>query len=74
MNKRIQELAQDCAILGEKEFAGRIVGFNYEKFAELIVRECLVPLWSTECMQSDLALEEYNRNADKIKKHFGVEE
>lgn len=41
MNERIEEFAKDCKILGEKEFAGKVVGFNYKKFAELIIQDCM---------------------------------
>ena len=44
------------------------------KFAELIVRECADSLWTEECYNSDLALEEFEKNSKKIRKHFGVEE
>ena len=48
--------------------------FDPKKFAELIVAECAKSLWTEECHNSDLALEEFERNSAKIKKHFGVEE
>ena len=44
------------------------------KLAELIVRECAESLWTEECYNSDLALEEFEKNSKKIKQHFGVEE
>ena len=44
------------------------------KFAELIVRECCLALWTEECHSSDLAFDEVKRNATRIKEHFGVEE
>jgi len=47
--------------------------FN-QKFAELIVWETFAALWTDECMQSDLALEQFNRNVNNIKKHFGMKE
>ena len=45
-----------------------------EKFAELIVRECCLALWTEECHTSDLAFDEVKRNATRIKEHFGVGE
>jgi len=67
MNERIKELEPQC--WEHNEFG---LNFNYKKFAELIVRECLGivnrheysyheadPLWET---------------AQLIKEHFGVEE
>jgi hypothetical protein len=69
MNERIEEFAKDCEILGEKEFAGKVVGFNYTKFAELIVRECGQYLNSPEFIgRSDLDW------AMVLNEHFGVEE
>jgi hypothetical protein len=46
--------------------------FN-QKFAELIVRECCLALWTEECHTSDLAFDEVKRNATKIKEHFGID-
>ena len=79
MNERIQELAEQA-----QEYAGQQIdeGANWddapiyytEKLAELIVRECAKSLWTEECHNSDLALEEFERNSAKIKEHFGVEE
>ena len=69
MNERIQELArqsgalptQDCGVpqwyIDEDEF---------EKFAELIVRECM--------KVSNRSLSKYELPSDKIAEHFGVEE
>jgi len=45
-----------------------------QKFAELIVRECVESLWTEECYTSDLALKEFLKNSKKINLHFGVEE
>ena len=68
MNERIEEFAKDCKILGEKEFAGKVVGFNYKKFAELIVGECFVKLtpYLDDQFIDDIESE--------LKEHFGVEE
>ena len=75
MNERIKELAEQAEI---NRFAynqatmmnERVQEFDKEKFAELIVRECM-----------DLALGSSHREddmgaiiANKIKQHFGVEE
>jgi len=79
MNERIKRLAEQA-----QEYAGQQIdeGANWddapiyytEKLAELIVRECAKSLWTEECHNSDLALEEFERNSAKIKEHFGVEE
>lgn len=70
MNERIRQLAEQC-------WSHRIDGvlidgdvhFNYDKFAEMIVRECadLFPMTFTD--------ELYQRRIDKaILKHFGLYE
>lgn len=66
MNERIKQLA--IQVYGSAATAQEI------KFAELIVRECAKSLWTEECHNSDLALEEFERNSAKIKEHFGVKE
>ena len=72
MNKRIKELAIE-AEFSEKDL--HIQGDNFQKFAELIVREC--------ANQCDLLLDhrissEWSRGTHDcsraIKQHFGVEE
>jgi len=69
MNERIREFAEQC--VGSRPYNT----FDYEKFAELIVREC--------ANQCDLLLDhkissEWSRGTHDcsraIKKHFGVEE
>jgi len=67
-SNRIKELAPQCWEL--TEFG---LNFNYQKFAELIVRECIeiVDKWSYDGP--------YREEGDiipvkKIKEHFGVEE
>jgi hypothetical protein len=79
MNERIRELArrsgalptQDCGVpqwyIDEDEF---------EKFAELIVREC-IEIANSKAEGIDLARELYLYTTDieyAIKEHFGVEE
>ena len=75
MNERIRELLKQAT--KEVDPYDRVWVFSkvdQAKFAELIVRECTESLWTEECYNSDLALEEFERNSAKIKKHFGVEE
>ncbi|NBS69191.1 hypothetical protein EBT31_09810 [bacterium] len=79
MNERIKELAHqaDPDYTGEydDDMGHALVGNEaIQKFAELIVRECAESLWTEECYNSDLALEEFEKNSKKIKQHFGVEE
>ena len=66
MNERIKQLAEQCY---EHDQSWTGVGqriFNKEKFAELIVRECME--------LGDKALQDGKWPGDVLKKHFGVEE
>ena len=76
MNLRILELAEQCE--------GRTIcdcgetGFNFEKFAELIVRECMTTIlkeskwyWDKDEFESSNAVQNAAR---RVKEHFGVEE
>ena len=80
MIQRILELAEQAGAVFEQTNGlndcpqDSLVGDEIEKFAELIVRECAKSLWTEECHNSDLALEEFERNSAKIREHFGVEE
>jgi hypothetical protein len=76
MNERIQILAGQA-----EDYADGIVDQGGEfheaytkKFAELIVKECVTALWTDECVYSDLALEEFEKNSAKIELHFGDNE
>jgi len=87
MNDRIKELARQAGqtetfkINGEPILHYYVSGHGFvrvdnftEKFAELIVKECVQALWTEECNYSDLAIEDFNKNQRKILGHFGVEE
>jgi len=74
MNERIKELAEQMgweemgADLYGKSMDGCMTIHALEKFAELIVRECMeVVKWTPSIFPND----EYVKN---IKEHFGVEE
>jgi hypothetical protein len=78
MNERIRELAEQAGYIQvDDRFSGGYITFNTEKFAELIVREC-VELVSAN---RDLAIED-GWNVDEamstaindIEEHFGVEQ
>jgi hypothetical protein len=66
MNERIRELSEQCEGMTICECGS--TGFNYEKFAELIVREC-----------ADIVADAVDHRepastyVSKIKEHFGVE-
>jgi len=72
MNKRIRELAEQAEeVVFYSPGTGRETKqFNKEKFAKLIIQECLA-----ECSEFESW---YNATpkqiSDNIKKHFGVEE
>ena len=70
MNERIRELAEQC--VGDRPYNN---SFDYEKFADLIILECLLSL-EPDPMASeidyDVELKFYQRSAKKIKRHFGL--
>ena len=72
MNHRIQELALQADLIRYKSDG---INIKIEKFAELLIQECLLAL-EPDSMASaiDYDVEEkfYKRSADKIKKHFEV--
>ena len=41
-----------------------------EKFAELIVQECIHALWTEECRTNAMTQAEYERGGNRIHKHF----
>jgi hypothetical protein len=61
VNERIREFAEQC--VGSRPYNT----FDYEKFAELIVRECLLKIENERFELPDFII-------DSVKKHFGVEE
>jgi len=77
MNERIRELAEQC--VGSRPYNT----FDYEKFAELIVRECVQTLLDNtpEQFTNEEAEEDWDRGYDQamrdcvhhIQEHFGVE-
>ena len=65
MNKRFIELAEQAGFVYNFD---PVTWMKHEKFAELIIRECVeVVKWTPSQFPND----EYVKN---IKKHFGVEE
>ena len=41
MNERIKQLAEQAMVETQHEFGGKYLAFSKEKFAELIVQECV---------------------------------
>ena len=80
MNERIRELAEQATsiveMVGPQGYTSSYANFDREKFAELIVRECI------DCAdivgQVNIASGYPNSTAhhvkQKIREHFGVEE
>ena len=69
MNERIKLLIKQATIWEGME-DGYI--FNKEKFAELIVRECMEQVWYTR--EDGINGNVSQVIKDRIKEHFGVEE
>ena len=84
MNEQIEKLARECFDVANDgngdEYLGTTAGV--EKFAELIVRNCVeivetqrVPIYSSRSgeMAAKWAMDALRECRDKIKEHFGVE-
>ena len=85
MNQRIKELAEQAGIsLSQKDYSYYWVesAEDIEKFAELIIRQCLAHGKLTQSQTVVNGSEEYNAGREmgievfinQIKLHFGVEE
>lgn len=64
MNKRIEQLADQCMTERQDSNGVYVEYFDHKKFAELIVRECAGVAWGIYANQEI---------ANGIKQHFGVE-
>lgn len=85
MNKRIRELAEQCRTQYRDGNGGYVEQFDEEKFAELIVRECITVsethAKSLESQPGEPEFEDYEEGivngiyeaTTVIKKHFGIE-
>jgi hypothetical protein len=83
MNERIEELAEQCGFRSNPNIYDRNQSFDIEKFADLIVRECIdkietyrIPVGNSA--SGELACE-WTYNAlkeirDDIKEHFGIKD
>jgi hypothetical protein len=79
MNERIEQLAEQCWVHTNKPLFGAKSPhweFDRQKFAELIVRECIqvVDDMADPEEDSDRYVWAIHNASEKIKKHFGVEE
>jgi hypothetical protein len=69
MNERIDKLIEQCTRQNFSDCVGGFETFDKEKFAELIVRECL-----DVCKSETMVRYAAEVCASRIKEHFGVEE
>ena len=76
MNERIKELAEQCGFRPQPSIYDRNQSFDIEKFAKLIIRDCM-----HDCLRMQLG-KQYTpeellfqtKYRKIIKEHFGVEE
>lgn len=71
MNERLQELAEQATsivdMVGPQGYTSSYANFDREKFAELIVRECI------KLNKQELAFNAFERMLNRYREHFGVE-
>ena len=73
MNERIKELEKQAYTEVEHELGGTYKAFNREKFAELLVKECMrLTRWKDFEMSSEQRIRV--AVCYDIKEHFGVED
>ena len=78
MNERIKQLAEQAGFIPGIMGLNRFTYFDPEKFAELIVRECINEVEGLQILQSALdSSQHWNRaiahTTLHLKEHFGVE-
>jgi hypothetical protein len=66
MNEKLNELAEKCGSWDHCDCGN--IRFNWEEFAELIVKEC-----ARKADQIENYVKTDNSCGDYLKKHFGVE-
>jgi hypothetical protein len=77
MNERLKELAEQAMVPAPYEFGGTYMAFSKEKFAELIVRECMwnIMVRKEEAIDNNWHVDEAMSAAiSDIADHFGVEQ
>ena len=76
MNERIKELALQAGFIDRGSNHTAYMGFDHEKFAELIVQQCMQRLKTTggeESFYSNKVMN-YLDCIEDLKLHFGIEE
>ena len=71
MNERINELAEQATTIEYGADRGFFLLLDKEKFAELIVRECVEVIFETPVKYTEIDIMHIIR--DRVKEHFGVE-
>ena len=76
MNERIKQLAEQCGFKSNPDIYDRNQSFDIEKFAKLIIRDCM-----HDCLRMQLYVQYtpeellfQTKYRKIIKEHFGVEE
>jgi hypothetical protein len=67
MNERIKKLLEQCT---DQHMTKPWPLIDAEKFAELIVQECVHALWTEECRTNAMVHADYERGGNRIHKHF----
>jgi len=76
MNEQIEKLAEQCYETGPigKDGWPEYSKFNYKKFAELIVRDCMEVASPNYMSTPEDSVYYVEQAIDRIAEHFGVEE
>ena len=74
MNEVIKELAEQCGFRPQPSIYDRNQSFDIEKFAELIVRECMQVASPNYMSTPEDSVYYVEQAINRIAKHFGVEE
>ena len=74
MNERIKKLIEQCTVQNFSDCTGGFETFDKDKFAELIVRECIAICQDIDGEDNIDARSGRQDCAVEIKEHFGVEE
>lgn len=71
--KLIQMLYQESFVRRDTEWGENIKFFDYRKFAELIIDECLDVIIDSDPSSKMIMNEPYRTIIENVKEHFGVE-
>ena len=74
MNERIKELAEQCGFRPQPSIYDRNQSFDIEKFAELIVKECVNWIDGSPATEEGTLILSKSFIIANLKQHFGVEE